>query len=285
MWKVITVPPLGLRHAAFGAALLVLLGSWIPVLAIAATLLGAHYWFSDQIALSAMRAEVTGPEEEPRLYAIFTRLCAQAGMPKPALAIAATDTPPGAFATGRTPSHAVLCVTTGLTKQLTDDELEAVLARELSRLAHRDTVVTTAAPLIALLAGLLTRIPFHTSPLGGSGWQTSPTLGAASIIVALLVYTLGFLLVWALSRHRELAADHGAAILTGQPSSLARALIKLDTAGTEIPTNDLRTLTTPDALVITSAGRRTRDLFSARPNLPTRLDRLAKLTTTLDSPQ
>jgi heat shock protein HtpX len=284
MWKVITVPPLGLRHAAFGAALLVLLGSWIPVLAIAATLLGAHYWFSDQIALSAMRAEVIGPEEEPRLYAIFTRLCAQADMPKPALAIAATDAP-NAFAAGRAPSHAILCVTTGITKQLTDDELEAVLARELSRLAHRDTVVTTVAPLIALLAGLLTRIPFRTSPLGGSGWQTDPTLGAASIIVALLVYTLGFLLVWALSRHRELAADQSAAILTGQPSSLARALIKLDTAGTEIPTNDLRTLTTPDALVITVPRRRTRDVFSACPNLPTRLDRLAKLTTALDSPE
>jgi heat shock protein HtpX len=281
-WRVITVAPLGLRHAAFGAALLVSLGSWIPVLAIATTLLAVQYWFSDRIALSAMRAEAVGPEEEPRLYAIFTRLCAQADMPKPTLAITDSETP-NAYAAGRTPAHAVLCVTTGLTRHLTDDELEAVLARELSRLAHRDTIVITVAPLMPLLAGLLTRAPFHTSPLGTTGFQTDPTLGAALTAITLLAYTLGFLLVWALSRYRELAADHGGAILTGHPTALGHALVKLDTAGTTIPTTDLRTPTAPDdAPVITRAAHRGRSLLSTHPDLATRLDRLAKLTTALE---
>lgn len=270
--------PLGLRHAAFGAALLVLFGSWLPVVAIVAALLGVQYWYSDRVALSAMRAVEVGPEEEPTLYAALIRLCAQADMPKPALAVADTKAP-DVFATGRTPSHAVLCVTTGLSEQLTDDEIEAVLARELSRLAHRDSAVLTIASLVPVLAGLLVRIPFHTAPLGGPHRQTGPTtIGAELIALALTVYGLGFLLVRALSRHRELAADRAAATLTGQPTSLARALIKLDAAGTAIPTTDLRSTTAPDASCVIPAGprtrTRTRSLLSAHPSLRTRLDRL-----------
>jgi len=273
------VAPLKLRHAAFGAALLVLLGSWPPVLAITAALLAVQYWFSDRIALSAMRGTLVGPEEEPRLYPILTRLCAQADMPKPALAVATTDVP-DAYAAGRTPTHAVLCVTTGLKNRLTDDEIEAVLARELSRLAHRDTLVLTAAPLMAVLAGLLMRIPIHSTPLGGHNWQTNPALGAELIAIVLSAYTLTFLLVRSIARHRELAADHDSAILTGQPSALAHALAKLDPAGTPIPTTDLRAPATPDTPVTTPASHRTRGrLISPHPNLPTRLNRLANLTT------
>lgn len=259
--------------------MLVLFGSWIPVVAITAALLGIQYWFSDRIALSTMRAVVVGPEEEPSLYAILIRLCAQADIPKPALAVAATDAP-RAFATGRDPSHAVLCVTTGLTKRLTDHEIEAVLARELSRLAHRDLAVTTIASLMPVLAGLLLRIPFHSAPLGEPDWQTNPTSGAELIALVLTVYALEFLLVRALSRRRELADDRAGAILTGRPSSLGGALIKLDTAGTAIPTRDLRTMTALDASLITPAGRRAHSLLSPHPNLSTRLDRLANLTTT-----
>jgi heat shock protein HtpX len=265
-----------------------LLGSWIPVLAIAAALLGVQYWFSDQIALSAMRAIVVGPEEEPRLYAVFTRLCARVDIPKPALAVADTDdVPGGAFATGRTPSRAVLCVAAGLTEQLTDDELETVLARELSRLAHRDLVVITLATLMPVLAGLLIRVPFHTAPLGGPGWQTSPTLGVELIALVLSVYALGFLLVRALSRYRELAADRGGAVLTGRPSALARALVKLDSTGTPIPAEDLRTPATPGAFTISLAGGpRSRALFSfsSHPSLQARLDRLAGLAATPGGP-
>jgi heat shock protein HtpX len=277
-----TVAPLRLRHAAFGAALLVLLGSWPPVLAITAALLGVQYWFSDRIALSAMHGTQVGPEEEPRLYAILTRLCAQADMPKPALAVANTRVP-GAYAAGRTPSHAVLCVTSGLTNQLTDDELEAVLARELSRLAHHDTLVLTTTPFIAVLAGLLIRVPFHSAPLGGHGWQTNPAFGAELIAIVLSVYALAFLLVRAISRHRELAADHDSAILTGQPSSLAHALAKLDAAGTTIPTTDLRAPTTPDTPATTPASRHNHSLISTHPNLRTRLNRLATLTNALEN--
>lgn len=266
--------------------MLVLFGSWLPVVAITAALLGAQYWFSDRVALSAMRGVEVGPEEEPQLFAVFTRLCAQADLPKPSLAVAATgNNLPDAFATGRTPSHAVVCVTSGLTKQLTDDEVEAVLARELSRLAHRDAFVIAIASLMAVLAGLLVRVPFDSAPLGGPEWRTNPACGAAFIAIVLFVYAVGFLLVRALSRSRELAADRSGALLTGQPSSLARALVKLDAAngasgaGTATPTKDLRTVTALDRFAITLPSRRCRSLLSTRPDLRTRLDRLAKLAT------
>jgi heat shock protein HtpX len=130
---------------------------------------------------------------------------------------------PHAFATDHAPSHAVLCATTGLAKHLTDDEIEAVLARELSRLAHRDVIVITIASLMPVFAGLLLRIPFHTAPRGGPDWQTSPTSGAEPIALVPSVYVLG------------LAADRAGATLTGQPSSLAHALIKSDITGTVEP--------------------------------------------------
>lgn len=259
--------------------MLVIVGSWLPVVAIVTALLAVRYWFSDRIALSSMQAELVGPEEEPRLYALLTRLCAQADIPKPALAVADTGAP-NAFAAGRNPAHAVLCVTAGLTEQLADDELEAILARELSRLTHRDAIVLNTAPLIATLAAIATRIPFHTAPFGSIGWQTNPALGARLIAVALSVYALGFLLTQSVARHRELAADRAGALLTGQPSPLARALIKLDTANTAIPTRDLRTpATRRPPPVIGSASRRSRGLLSTHPNLTTRLDQLVNLAT------
>ncbi len=276
--------PLGLRHAALGAALLVFFGSWLPVVAITTALLGVQYWYSDRIALSATRATLVGPEEEPKLYAILIRLCAQADMPKPALAVAPTDVP-SAYAAGRTPAHSVLCVTTGLTKHLTDEEIEAVLARELSRLAHRNVVVITIASLMPVLACLLLRIPFHAAPLNTPDWQTNPTLGTTLIALVLTVYALGFLLVKALARHRELAADRAGATLTGQPSALARALTKLDVTSTAIPTRDLRTPNTDATTVILPGHRRTPTLLSTHPNPRTRLDQLAKLTTALESPE
>jgi len=281
-WKVITVAPLGLRHAVFGAAFLVLVGAWLPVVAITAALLGAQCWFSDRIALSAMGGGVeVGPEEEPGLYATLVRLCAQADLPKPALAVA-TAGAPGAFAAGRRPSRAVLCVTTGLTERLTDDEVEAVLARELSRLAHRDVIVIAVASLMAVLGALLMRISFRAALPGGPGWRSDPAYGAALAATVVFVYALGFLLVRALSRCRDLAADRAGATLTGRPSSLARALVKLDAAGAAIPTRDLRTLTTLDAVRSAGRGRRGRSLFCSHPNLQTRLDRLTELAITLE---
>ncbi|HTJ72247.1 MAG TPA: zinc metalloprotease HtpX [Actinospica sp.] len=280
---VITMLLLGLLYALFGAVLLVLLGSWLPVVVILALVLLAQYWFSDRIALYAMHGVVLTPEQEPRLHAILDRLCAQADMPKPALAVSYAELP-NAFATGRNPSHSVLCVTTGLTRRLTDDEVEAVLAHELSHVAHRDVVVITIASFVAVLAGLLMRASFYGAVLGGRGRQGA-ALGAAFAAVAMfsaIVYGLGFILIRALSRYRELAADRSGAILTGQPSSLAHALVKLDAAGTGIPTEDLRRAAAFNAFLITPAGRRGGSLLSTHPDLRTRLDRLAQLATALE---
>jgi len=281
---------LGLLYAAFGALLLDLLGSWTVVVAIAAALLAAQYWFSDKIALFALHGHVVAPADQPRLHGIVDRLCATADMPKPALALSAIDLP-NAFATGRNPGHAVLCVTTGLMRRLDDEELEGVLAHELSHIAHRDVAVITAASFLGIVAGLIARFAFYGALLGGRGRQGNPALLAfISILMAVsaAVYAISLLLIRTLSRYRELAADRAGALLTGRPSQLAAALTKLDTPGARIPTRDLRTAQAFNAFFFVPARRGAptplSGLLSTHPSLQRRLDQLAAISTELGQP-
>lgn len=281
---------LGLVYAAFAAALFALLGAWLPVVAVAAALLGAQYWFSDRLALFAMRGRVVTPAEQPRLHAVVDRLCAAADMAKPGVAIADTALP-NAFATGRDPHHAVVCVTTGLIRRLDEDELEAVLAHELSHVAHRDVAVITVASSLGVLAGLLVRMTFYGALFGGRGRQSNPAFLALLMLVMLVsavVYALGFLLTRTLSRYRELAADRGAALVTGRPSALATALTKLDAANARIPARDLRTAQSFNAFFVTPVGggahARLSGLLSTHPSLEVRLRKLAEFSTGLGRP-
>ena len=278
---------LGLLYAAFAVVLLDLLGSWTIVVAIGAAVLAAQYWFSDRIALFALHGHVVTPAEQPRLHGIVDRLCATADMPKPALAISDTDLP-NAFATGRDPGHAVLCVTTGLMRRLDDEELEGVLAHELSHIAHRDVVVLTAASFLGIVAGLLARFAFYGTVLGGRGRQSNPAFLAFISILMLVsaaVYAISLVLIRTLSRYRELAADRAAALLTGRPSQLASALTKLDTSRARIPTRDLRSAQAFNAFFIVPARRGEptplSGLLSTHPSLQQRLDQLAALSTQL----
>lgn len=281
-----TVFLLGLLYVAFTAALFAVLRAWLPVLLIAAALLFAQYWFSDKAALFAMRGHLVTVAEQPRLHAMVDRLCATADMAKPGVAVADTDLP-NSFATGRNPDHAVVCVTSGLVRRLDDDELEAVLAHELSHIAHRDVAVITVASFLGILAGLLVRLTFYGAILGGRGRQSNPAFLAmllALMTVSAAVYSISFLLIRTLSRYRELAADRGAAMLTGRPSVLAAALVKLAGANARIPTRDLRTAESFNAFFIAPVGTtqgRLSGLLSTHPSLDLRLSKLADLATSL----
>ena len=284
----VTLFLLGLLYVAFIAVLIVLLKSWLLVVVIAAVLLGAQYWFSDRIALYAMHGRLVTPQEQPHLHGVIDRLCANADMPKPRVAVSDMDLP-NAFATGRNADHAVVCVTTGLLRRLETEELEGVLAHELSHVAHRDVAVITIASFLGVIAGLIVRFAFYSQLFGGRGRRDQNTAAVflAVMAVSALVYAISFLLIRALSRYRELAADRAAAMLTGRPSALASALTKVSGDIARIPTQDLRTARAFNAFFFTPAlgsGAVVSNLFSTHPTLERRLDQLARISTQLGGP-
>ncbi|MFF4013803.1 zinc metalloprotease HtpX [Streptomyces sp. NPDC001843] len=276
----VTLFLLGLLYVGFVAALLVLLKSWLLVVVVAAALLGAQYWFSDRIALFAMHGRVVEREEYPELHAVVDRLCAIADMPKPVVAVSNMDMP-NAFATGRNADNAVVCVTTGLLRRLEPAELEGVLAHELSHVAHKDVAVITVASFLGVIAGLIVRFAFYSGLFGGRRDQNTAAVLAAVMAVSAAVYAISFLLIRALSRYRELAADRAAALLTGRPSALASALTKVSGDIARIPTEDLRTAQAFNAFYFTPAlGREPglSRLFSTHPSLEQRLEQLARIS-------
>ncbi|WP_330179663.1 zinc metalloprotease HtpX [Nocardia sp. NBC_01503] len=278
---------LGLVYVIFIAALVVLLKSVFAIVAIVGALLFAQFWFSDRIALYAMRARIVTPEEAPQLHGIVDRLCAAADMPKPRVAIADLDMP-NAFATGRSPGRAVLAVTTGLLRRLDTEELDGVLSHELSHIAHRDVVVMTTASFLGVLAGLIARFTLYSTMFGGGRDRRNGDqlflIVLAVMAVSAVVYAVSFLLIRALSRYRELAADRAGAILTGRPSELASALTKISGDIARIPSRDLRAEQPFNAFFFApafGAGASLSTLLSTHPSLEQRLDQLAELATEL----
>lgn len=263
---------------------------------IAVALAFSQYWFSDKIALWGMHGHIVTPEQEPELHGIVDRLCALADMKKPRVAIAEVDMP-NAFATGRSPKNAVVCATRGIMRRLDEPELEAVLAHELSHVAHRDVAVMTIASFLGMIAGLLTRVMLFAGLFGGFGGgggrnnQSGSQLAIIELgvlVVSALVYAISFLLTMALSRYRELAADRSGAILIGRPSLLASALVKVTGEMSRIPTRDLRSAEHFNAFYFTPAisnGTSLSSLFSTHPPLQQRLDALAKLEAEMNEAQ
>lgn len=258
------------------------------IIVIAVLLAFCQYWFSDKIALWGMHGHIVTPEQEPELHGVVDRLCALADMKKPRVAIAEVDMP-NAFATGRNPSNAVVCATRGILRRLDEPELEAVLAHELSHVAHRDVAVMTVASFLGMIAGLMTRVMLYAGLFGGfgGGGDRNDQNGSqlvlvemAVLVVSALVYAISFLLTMALSRYRELAADRSGAILIGRPSLLASALIKVTGEMSRIPTRDLRSAEHFNAFYFSPAisnGATLSSIFSTHPPLQKRLDELAKL--------
>ena len=249
-------------------------------------------FYSDKIALSTAGAVEVSPTDGPvasNLHGIVDRVCALADMPKPRIAIANTQLP-NAFATGRSADKAVLCVTTGLMNRLDNDELEGVIAHELSHVAHKDVQVMTIASFLAIVAALLIRFSFYGELFGGGGGRgrSSNNGGGAYIFlilmaVSIVVYAVSFLLIRMLSRYRELAADRSGALLTGQPSALKSALIKVTGDIGKIPTKDLRSAEPLNAfffapaMKLSGGGSSLSNIFSTHPSLERRLAELDKV--------
>lgn len=285
-WRMgITMFLLGLLYVVVIGLLLALGVGWFFALVIASGALLAQWYFSDRIALYSMAAREVTAEQAPQLHEVVDRLCSLADMPKPRIAIADTDMP-NAFATGRSPNRAVVCVTTGLLRRLDVEEVEGVLSHELSHVAHRDVLVMTVASVAGVVAGFITRMALW----GGLGRtrdrdQNAAVIVIAVLLVSVLVYAVSFVLTRMLSRYRELAADRAGALLTGRPSALASALTKVSGEIGAIPSKDLREQQALNAFFFAPAltsGTSLAALFATHPPLQKRLDNLARISAELE---
>jgi heat shock protein HtpX len=288
---------LGLVFVVFIAAIIGIgtaYGASSSAIVLFAVILGGGFaigslFYSDKIALATAGAHEVSPTDSPeaaRLHGIVDRLCALADMPKPRVAIADTDMP-NAFATGRNADHAVVCATRGIMRRLENDELEGVLAHEMSHVAHKDVQVMTIASFLAIIAALLVRLAFYSELFGGgrrSNDQNALPIMFILMIVSAVVYAISFLLIRLLSRYRELSADRSGALLTGQPSALKSALIKVTGDIGRIPTKDLRTAQPLNAFFFAPAmhlsatgNSKLANIFSTHPSLERRIAELDKI--------
>src|SRR6478752_4435150 len=272
---------LGLLYVAFGAGLVLFAGVGIvPMLVIIIGISLFQYFTSDKLALRAAGAKIVSREEAPELHDMIERLCAMADLPKPQVAI--MDTPvPNAFATGRSPKHAAVCVTTGLWNRLEPKEIEGVLAHELSHIGNRDVLIMTVASFFAMLAALLSRFMLYAGMFGGDRRDNNgpPVWLIVLAIVSILVYALSYILIRTISRYREYAADRGSALITGSPEYLMSALQKISSQMTLIPQQDLREVEGMNAFFIIPASvkKATSELFMDHPPLEKRLAALEKI--------
>jgi len=283
---VLTMFLLGLLYVVFIGVLIGVGVNWAIVLVVVVGGFLFQYFYSDKIALYSMHGRVVSPAEAPELHAVVDRLCALTDAPKPQVAIADADMP-NAFATGRTPKRAVLCVTTGLLRRLEPEELEGVLSHELAHVAHRDVAVMTIASFLGVLAGLITRMAVYVRMGGRDRDNNAAVIVLAVVVASAIVYALSFLLIRTLSRYRELAADHAGALVTGRPSALASALVKVSGEMGRIPTKDLRQAEAFNAFFFVPAfarGFSLSSLFATHPPLERRLEALGQLAAQLGGP-
>jgi heat shock protein HtpX len=278
----VTLFLLGLVYVVLVVALLTAGVNGVTVAIIAGGLAAVQLFASDKLALAAMGARVVTPQEAPQLHAMIERLCVQADLPKPRVAVANTRMP-NAFAMGRSPKSATVCATTGIMELLTPAELEGVLAHELTHVANRDVLVMTLAGFFATIAAYIVQFGFLFGGGGSYGDDDDNPSFMVLLLVSLVVYVVSFLLMQALSRYREFAADRGAAIITGRPSALASALTKIASGMDKIPSKDLRAAGELNAFFIFPAGvgKGIAGLFATHPPIEKRIAALARLESQL----
>jgi heat shock protein HtpX len=284
---------LGLLYVIFAAVLINALNVGIaPAIVIVVAIAFFQYYTSDKLALAASGAKIVTPEQAPDLHAMVERLCAMASLPKPRVAVVPTDVP-NAFATGRNPNHAVVAVTEGIWKRLEPQELEAVLAHELSHVANRDVLVMTVASFFAMLAGLITRWGLYFGMWGGGlggGRRDNNNNGVPIWLIVLAVsivtYAISYVLIRTLSRYREYAADRDSALITGAPEHLMSALQKISSGITQIPQRDLREVQAMNAFFIIPTNWRVQmsEIFMDHPPLEKRLAALAAIAREMGRP-
>ena len=268
---------LGLLYVALVGVLFAAGASAVIILVVAGGLALGQLFLSDKIGLAAMGAKEVTPEQAPGLHAMIEKLCIQADLPKPRIAVADTDVP-NAFAIGRSQKSATVCATTGIMRALSPSELEGVMAHELSHVKHRDVLIMTIAIFFASLAAIITQFGFF---FGGDS-DDNPSF-AIVLLVSFAVYVISFFLMMALSRSREYGADRGAAILTGRPSARWSALVKISGAMQRVPTHDLREAERMNAFFIvpTSVKSTVQTLFSTHPPMEKRIAALQRLEASL----
>ncbi len=279
---------LGLLYVLFAVVLFSLLNvGLVPMLVIVLGLAFFQYYTSDRLALAASGAKVVSAEEAPELHAMIERLCAMADLPKPRIALIDTDVP-NAFATGRSPKHAAVAVTTGLWRRLEPAEIEGVLAHELSHVANRDVAVMTVASFFAMLAAMMTRFGLYGGMFAGgrSRDNNGPPIWLIVFVVSIVTYMLSFVLIRTVSRYREYAADRGSALITGAPENLMSALQKIASQMTLIPQRDLRAVEGMNAFFIvpTNVKSAVSELFMTHPPLEKRLARLGEIAREMGRP-
>jgi heat shock protein HtpX len=271
---------LGLLYVVLIGALLAAGTGLIFMVLIIGGLSFGQLFFSDRLALAAMGAKEVSPQEAPGLHAMIERLCIQADLPKPRIAVADTHVP-NAFACGRSQKSATVCATTGIMSVLSPSELEGVMAHELSHVKHRDVLIMTIASFFASIAALIMQFGFF---FGMGDDDNNPSI-AIVLLVSFVVYIVSFFLMLALSRYREFAADRGAAIITGRPSALSSALVKISGAMERVPTQDLRQAERMNAFFIVPASVKNSvaSLLSTHPPMEQRIARLQQLETQLQA--
>jgi heat shock protein HtpX len=278
---------LGLLYVVFAVVLFNVLNVGLaPMLLIVVGLAFFQYFTSDKIALAASGAKVVTPEQAPELHAMVERLCAMADLPKPRVAVIPTDVP-NAFATGRSPKHAAVAVTEGLWRRLEPQEIEGVLAHELSHVANRDVLVMTLASFFAMLAALLTRVGLYGGMFsGGRNRDGGAPAWLIIFLVSIATYIISFVLIRTISRYREYAADRGSALITGAPEQLMSALQKIASDIVRIPQRDLREVEGMNAFFIipTNVKSSLGELFATHPPLEKRLARLAQIAQEMGRP-
>jgi heat shock protein HtpX len=286
-----TTSLLGLLYVLFAVALFYLLNAGlILMIVIVGGVAFLQYFTSDKIALAASGAKVVSPDEAPQLHEMVERLCGLADLPKPRVAVIEADVL-NAFATGRNKKHAAVAVTTGLWDRLEPREVEGVLAHELSHIANRDVLVMTVASFFATVAALLTRFGLYSGMFGGFGGgnrdnNNSVPVWLIVLLVSIVTYFLSQILILALSRYREFAADRGSALITGAPEYLMSALQKIASGITQIPQQDLRQVEGMNAFFIIPTNWKSRAgaLFMTHPPLEKRLEALAEISREMGRP-
>ena len=271
---------LGLLYVAFGGVLFAVGAQAVVLVVVLGGLALAQLFLSDKLALASMGAKEVSPEEAPGLHAMIERLCIQADLPKPKIAVADTDVP-NAFALGRSQKSATVCATTGIMRALSPAELEGVMAHELAHVKNRDVLIMTVASFFASVASMIMQFAFF---FGGGGDDDDGGLPFFVVILASgAVYVISFFLMMALSRYREFTADRGAALTTGRPSALASALMTISGAMQMVPETDLREAERMNAFFIVPASVKSsiKTIFSTHPPMEQRIQRLQALETQL----
>jgi len=276
---------LGLLYVAFVGALFYSGVSGVFILVFAGGMALLQLFASDKMALAAMGARTVEPDEAPELHAMIERLCLQADLPKPKIAVVDTRMP-NAFALGRSPKSATVACTTGLMELLSPAELEGVMAHELTHVANRDVMVMTLASFFATIAAYIVQFGFlFGGGMHGGGDDDDGPGFLAVLLISVVVYAVSFVLMQALSRYREFAADRGAAIITGRPSALSSALMKISSGMHRIPSQDLRSQQQLAAFYIfpPGAGKSLASLFATHPPMEKRIEALSRLEMQLQS--